>query len=71
MSSNKPPPMTYWPDFEIAPVRDICAGLSATLASPRGNVDANAGYVTSPHARLGKVERARAAKRKKMGGNSC
>ena len=72
MSSNKPlpPPMTYWPEFETAPVRDICAGLSATLASPRGNADAGVGYGTNPQARLGKIERARAAHRAKVGGSS-
>ena len=31
------PTMTRWPNWDTAPLRTICAPLSALLQSPRGN----------------------------------
>ena len=63
--------MTEWPDWETAPLRALCAPLSALLDSPRGNPSAGAGYVMSPKALADKVARARAEhNRRAVGGRS-
>ena len=61
-------PMTEWPDWDSAPLRALCAPLSAGLDSPRGNPCAGAGYVMSPKARVAKVARARATQKKRVHG---
>ena len=56
---------TEWPDYETAPIRDICAPISGGLDSPRGNPFAGVGYIMSPRALAAKVARAREAYRRR------
>ena len=54
-------PMTYWPDWDSAPLRALCAPLSGRLDSPRGIPALGNGYVVAPKVLAAKVSRIRAA----------
>ena len=63
--------MVEWPDWDLAPLRALCAPLSAQLDSPRGTPAAGNGYVMAPKALAAKVARAKAAfSQRAVGGRS-
>ena len=55
-------PMMYWPDWDTASIRVICARLSATLDSPKVDVRSGQGYALSPKAAEAVAERSRQLK---------
>ncbi len=58
------PAMTTWPDWETAGMREMCAPLSASLDSPRGNRHDGAGLAFANARHIANVERRRLAKLK-------